>query len=184
MTLIAKPSLAVGLVLLASLAGQTYATCSANIQLVRPDTIYEDNHDGTVTDTNTGLVWAKCSLGQSWVENTPGDSSDDQCSGTLTPLTWKGAQEAAQSANSSNYLGLSDWRVPNSKELGSLVEVACINPAINTSLFPSTPPGLYWTSSPYTRVDYEAWVVTFYDGTSGGSSKKYDRFVRVVRGGQ
>ena len=63
---------------------------------------YDDNGDGTVTDNATGLMWAK----------------NDSGSGML----WADALAYAQLMNASNYLGHSDWRLPNAKELQSIVD--------------------------------------------------------------
>jgi len=40
---------------------------------------YTDNGNGTVTDNNTGLVWQKCTVGQ---------SNDATCSGTDVQYNW------------------------------------------------------------------------------------------------
>ena len=178
-----KPLLTTCLAVTALLASQVHAACHASIQLTKPDSIYTDNFDGSVTDIETGLTWAKCSLGQSWVDNTPNDGSDDQCGGTATTTTWKAALEAAQAANGSDYLGHSDWRLPNKNELESLVESACSNPAINSNRFPATPLVYYWTASPYAGSSNGAWGVNFSHGDVGYVNKRNSNRVRVVRGG-
>ncbi len=67
---------------------------------------YVDNRDGTVTDNATGLMWAQ----------------DD--SGVETPegLNWEEALAWVETRNASNHLGHSDWRLPNVKELQSIVD--------------------------------------------------------------
>ena len=183
MNLPTKPLLTSCLAFIALLAGQVHAACNANIQLTKPDSIYTDNFDGTVTDTETGLVWAKCSLGQNWVDNTPNDGSDDQCSGTAVGYTWKAALAAAQTANVGNYLGQTDWRMPNKKELASLMETACENPAINNNLFPAAPSfGYFWTSSSYVVNSTDAWVINPYNGDDDTQKKQYSNHIRLVRG--
>jgi hypothetical protein len=122
------------------------------------------------------------------VNNTANDGSDDSCSGTATTHNWKGALDAARTASNSTYLGQSGWRLPNVKELGSLLENACTSPAINTSIFPSTPSGIFWTSSPYTGNagwDFEAWYVGFLSrGEIFRETKSNLYYVRLVRGGE
>ncbi|KUJ94418.1 MULTISPECIES: DUF1566 domain-containing protein [Archaeoglobus] len=63
---------------------------------------YADNGDGTVTDKATGLMWVKDDSGY--------------C------MNWKEALEYVQKMNEQGYLGYSDWRLPNAKELQSIVD--------------------------------------------------------------
>lgn len=184
MRLCGKPLLISCLALNVLLAAQVYAACNPGIQLTKPDSIYVDNFDGTVVDTETGLIWAKCSLGQNWVENIPDDGSDDQCSGTGNAYTWEAALEAVQVANSGSYLGHADWRLPNKTELESIVESACFDPAINSNRFPSTNVSLHWASSVYAGNNFNAWVVDFGYGSVGSLAKNSSTHIRVVRGGQ
>ncbi len=60
------------------------------------------NGDGTITDGATGLMWAQ----------------NDSGAG----LTWEEALAWVQTQNAANYLGYDDWRLPNVKELQSLVD--------------------------------------------------------------
>ncbi len=120
---------------------------------------FADNGDGTVTDAAAGLMWAQ------------GDDG--------VQLDWK---EALAHASDSEVGGYSDWRLPNVKELQSLVDYSrspsateseSVGPAID-DVFDSTPMtneggesdyGYYWTSTsanftggePY----YYAWYVAF-----------------------
>lgn len=61
-----------------------------------------DNGDGTITDHATGLMWEQTDsgVGLNWLE----------------ALAW------VQTQNATNYLGYSDWRLPNAKELQSIVD--------------------------------------------------------------
>ena len=62
-------------------------TCVGGITETSPAANFTDNGDGTVTDTTTGLMWSRCSIGQTWsVENS-------NCTGNATAMTW---QEALQ----------------------------------------------------------------------------------------
>jgi hypothetical protein len=92
-----------------------------------PDASYTDNGDGTVTHTPTGLTWKRCVEGQTW--------SDGTCTGTATTATW---QQALKLAAASSFAGHTDWRLPNIKELRSLVEECRSYPAINEAIFPNT----------------------------------------------
>jgi hypothetical protein len=61
-----------------------------------------DNGDGTVTDRSTGLMWSR----------------DDSGSG----MVWEDALAWVEAMNTEAHLGYSDWRLPEAKELQSLVE--------------------------------------------------------------
>jgi hypothetical protein len=52
-----------------------------------PTERFRDNGDGTLTDTQSGMMWMRCSLGQTW--------TGTRCSGKPQALTWKSAQQAA-----------------------------------------------------------------------------------------
>ncbi len=60
---------------------------------------FHDNGDGTITDRATGLMWTKADSG--------------------VPLDWRRALEYAESLECAGY---TDWRVPNAKELQSIVD--------------------------------------------------------------
>ena len=100
-----------------------------------------DNGDGTITDASTGLMWMRCSLGQTYTEG--------RCSGSARSFSWSGGLTAANSLNSAGgHAGYANWRVPNIKELSSIVEYQCHSPAIDLAIFPDTPAETYWSSTP------------------------------------
>ena len=63
---------------------------------------FVDNGDGTITDNATGLMW----------------SEDDSGEG----MNWEDALAWVQQNNEESYLGYNDWRLPNAKELQSIVD--------------------------------------------------------------
>jgi hypothetical protein len=63
---------------------------------------YKDNGDGTVTDAATRLMWSQSDSGAG--------------------MDWEQALTFAQQKNTENYLGHNDWRLPNAKELQSIVD--------------------------------------------------------------
>lgn len=63
---------------------------------------FADNGDGTITDNATELVWGQYDSG--------------------TGLNWEEALAWVQTKNAENYLGHNDWRMPNAKELQSIVD--------------------------------------------------------------
>ncbi|MCK9532836.1 MAG: DUF1566 domain-containing protein [Gammaproteobacteria bacterium] len=169
---------------------QAAVTCANENSAVAETTAtadFTDNGNGTVTDTRTGLVWMRCSLGQTWDGST--------CIGTAGFYTWQAALQAALDINSgasdvdgddaAGYAGASDWRLPNRNELGSIVERRCWYPAINAALFPKTPVSYFWSSSPYAGSPNNAWIVYFDFGhTNNPNIKDYTNRVRLVRAGQ
>lgn len=92
-----------------------------------PDTRFKDNGNGTVTDNLTGLMWTKSASSQGY--------------------NWPGALSNISSFNSTNYLGHSDWRLPNRKEIRSLVDYSQANPALPAGNPFEVPDQDYWTSS-------------------------------------
>lgn len=106
---------------------------------------FVDNSDGTITDNSTGLMWMK----------------DDSKEG----MNWVDALTFAQTKNSEKYLGFSDWRLPNAKELQSIVDYErspqqTNSPAIDPVFFCSeiTDEGgntnypFYWTSTTHENM--------------------------------
>ncbi|MCP3950977.1 MAG: DUF1566 domain-containing protein, partial [Desulfobacterales bacterium] len=119
-------------------------TCQEEgIPAYTPTSRFSDHGDGTVTDTQTDLMWAKCAEGL----------SGGAClGGSAIKRNWEGALDLANISTLADY---DNWRLPNIKELRSIVEQQCYRPAINLDVFPNTPspssakddPG-FWSASP------------------------------------
>ncbi len=106
-------------------------TCNSAIPFSTPDSQLTDNGNGTITDTATGLMWKKC------LEGISGQQCD---SGSVLTFTWQGALERPGVVNGGGgFAGQTDWRLPNIKELRSIVEEKCYQPAINLNRFPNPP---------------------------------------------
>jgi hypothetical protein len=140
---------------------RTGAANRFSVKLVRGNPDYGknkfiDNGDGTVSDLATGLMWARDDSG--------------------LPLNWEDALEWAQARNGQDYLGYSDWRVPDAKELHSIVDYtrspqatasAAIDPVFNISIIrdeegqDSYP--FYWSSTTHvnTRGGHAAVYICF-----------------------
>ena len=129
---------------------------------------YFDPGNGTVKDTVTGLVWQKCSAGQ---------TNNASCTGTASTMNWKSALAYCDGLTLG---GRSDWRLPNVKELLTLVNPLKSSPAIDTAVFPNTALSLYWSSSPSIT---NAWHVRFIDGNSQTYNITNSIQVRCVAGG-
>lgn len=95
-----------------------------------------DHGNGTVTDRATTLMWAKADSG--------------------VGMHWAAALAWVQARNAAKYLGYSDWRLPNAKELQSLVDYtrapavtrsAAIAPLFHTTQLPDGDYPYFWTST-------------------------------------
>lgn len=157
------------------------ARCVRNITtpVPLPAFRYIDNGDGTTTDNYTGLVWKKTK--------------------SPTSYTWEGALAYVNSLNASGgFAGKSDWRLPNIRELFSLVDVKRFGPTLNTSAFtnlsdlPSystkTPGstgsvGTFWSSTTQSADGTIAWDLhDIYNGLVSYTAKTSLEYVLVVRG--
>ncbi len=119
-----------------------------------------------VIDSKTGLIWRRCSVGQTW--------SGGTCTGTASTFTQEGALVHAQSQ--------AGWRLPNVKELSSIVNRTKDRPTIDDTAFPATVSSWYWSSSPYAYNVIAAWYVDFMVGGTGTSYRGgADFYVRLVR---
>ncbi len=161
-------------VLVAFASLQAHASCRGDIlPSATPTSDFTVNIDGTVTHNPTGLMWKQCQDGL----------SDAACAtGTALDVSWPNALAAAKN---SAFAGYSDWRLPNRKELESLVDDSCAFPAINSTVFPGRAGGLAWTSTTAAGETSLAWFVLFGDGSSNtGSKSDTTGAVRLVRAGQ
>ena len=167
--------------LLSTVAAHAAQLCEpANIPASTPTSQFTIHDIGTtVTDNKTGLMWKRCSEGQDWNGST--------CTGIAAIYTWQTALQQVQNINGTGgFAGKKDWRVPNIKELASLVEVQCSSPAINMTVFPETPWvfKFFWSSSSEASISNQAWAVVPTGGNVNRGSKDANGWVRLVRSGQ
>jgi hypothetical protein len=164
-----------GLILCFSL--NAFAECQSNIDVVSSDDyIIFDN--ATVTDKRTGLMWMTCSLGQY--------HSELGCAGEADEASWS---QALVEAQFSNFAGHDDWRLPNIKELSSIIGIKCSNSRdnqINNMIFPNTPHDylqtFYWSSSTFAGAKDRAWYVDFLGAYNQYVTyKTNEHYVRLVR---
>ena len=155
-------------------------TCKYDIiERTQPVGQYFDNKNGTVTDIVNGLIWTKCSVGENYNE------ADNGCAGdSLNIKSWKEALSVAN--DNESYLGQDGWRLPNIKELNSLIERACVAPSISLSSFPSTQSAVYWSNTfdakninPIPGVD--GLVIDFTNGTEFVTDVNRHRLIRLVK---
>jgi hypothetical protein len=143
--------------LAASGQAQSYAAgddAAMHAGVAWPATRWIDHHDGTVTDTLTGLVWLRDA-------------------GCLAPAAWAGALAAVDHL-AAGACGLSDgsaagqWRLPNQWELESVVDESASAPAIGAAApFVNVAATAYWTSTSYYGGQVgspSAWAIRMADG--------------------
>jgi hypothetical protein len=136
---------------------------------------FQDNGDGTVTDRVSRLMWTRCSAGQEWTAG--------NCAGAARSVDWAGAAAVARDVNRQGALFFSDWRVPQLRELATLVAPACAAPRVDLTVFPGTPAEFYWSAS--TRPG-EATPARVYALSFGGEGvlampRSEQNHVRLVR---
>jgi uncharacterized membrane protein len=129
---------------------------------------FTDNGNGAVLDNLTGLVWLKnadCFGNKTWMNalSLAGQVSDGAC----------GLADGSEAG---------DWRLPNIKELHSLVDYGLAFPAINVDHPFADVEAYYWSSTTSVAEPEEAW--TWWPGTGlvGSQPKTQNsRFVWPVR---
>jgi hypothetical protein len=124
-----------------------------------------------VTDNLTGLMWTKDA-------NLPNGTK-----------TWQQALDYVAGMNAGTYPnhGYTDWRLPNRKELYSLMDFSQYNPPLSSGHpFTNVQASNYWSSTTFAYYYYtdDAWVVYMWDGVVGYNYKPNYRYMWPVRGGQ
>lgn len=169
------------MIILSLLITSTAATAAQHCEpTIAPDTpagrFILNAIKGTALDKKTGLMWKRCAQGQTW------DSAIKTCSGTVNTYDWKNALSGAESEV---FAGFDDWRLPNKKELNSIIERKCYKPTINLIVFSSEAPGrTFWTATPSAAYSGSVWLADFFlgDESYGSTGSSYRYAVRLVRG--
>jgi hypothetical protein len=125
-------------------AGQTCNTDDFPLSL--PSARFLINDDATLSDTETDLMWQRCAWGQEW--------TGSACEGEAKSMSWAEAIQLADEINADGTWFYNDWRLPNVRDLASIIERQCQEPRTNLELFPNTPAAFFWTST--TRGGEEA----------------------------
>jgi len=159
------------------------AVCQAEMQgafpgdgVTGPALSYWDNGDGTITDLNTRLMWEKKVEGSGCLH-----CMDDVY--TQFPGTGMWINDVNVEGGT-GFAGHNDWRLPNVRELHSIVDYGEALPAIHPAFGP-TAASSYWSSTvpAFPTFAAAAWHVNFATGTVPGFSLLENAFhVRAVRG--
>jgi hypothetical protein len=122
-----------------------------------PQPRYAVAADGaSVLDLGTGLTWQRA---------------------VGSPRTW----DAARTTCKSLALAGGGWRLPDMKELQTLIDERRTDPAIDPVAFPDTPGEGFWTSPPLAATPPFAWFVSFEGGIAYNSDAGHLYNVRCVR---
>jgi hypothetical protein len=118
---------------------------------------YTIQADGTVADGRTRLTWQRA----------------------VEPVqrTWKDAATYCRGLP----LAGGGWRLPDVKELQTLIDESRRGPAIDPQVFPETPAEGFWTSPPLAGMPTFAWFVSFDGGIAYNSNEEHLYNVRCVR---
>ena len=148
-----------------------------------PDPRFFDNEDGTVTDYLTGLIWLKDANCTKFYSD---DNNGENLRGWSAALT-------VVNLLASGHCGLSDgssaeeWRLPNVRELQSLVDYGKYGPALPSDHHfqnvQSLNFGGYWSSTTLLQTTNSAWYVYMYNGHVHHDQKGFTYNVWPVRGG-
>ncbi len=124
-----------------------------------------------VLDKETGLLWARCPLGYTFGSR----GTCEAVPGETALFTWGDALAAVVALKGTDFLnaGFTDgWRLPNIKELASIVERRCKEPALNGNSFPGHLPAYYWSATPVPQLtvavgqnwEQQVWAVNMKSG--------------------
>ncbi|MGD1823671.1 MAG: DUF1566 domain-containing protein [Pleomorphochaeta sp.] len=107
---------------------------------------FEDNNDGTISDNATNLMWSQQDSG--WV-NDDGSIRDINDDNYGNGRTWVDTLAWVEKMNEIEYLGYSDWRLPDIKELQSIVQYEKTElPATDPNFFNLSRPDCFvWSST-------------------------------------
>jgi len=139
----------------------------------RPD---NQEDDGTVTDKKTGLMWT-------------------QNANRFESVLWEAAftsvlnlRTLPEGCGSSGVACYTDWRLPNIKELQSLIDYGHSSPAMpenSETAFENIKNYYYWSSTTDINNPYAyAWAVYMVTGKVNGQTKSNPCYVWPVRGGK
>jgi len=159
-------------------SNERFYRCVRNSQVAASPS-FEDTGNGTVRDLTTGLMWQQANARENLV-------ADYQ-------FTWQNALRHCENATTDGHL---DWRLPNIKELQSLVHYG-ENDGLASVFTQETPSGApyYWSSTTDEQAPAWAYYACFggscadgpgslssapkYAGVAG--SEQFDNYVRCVR---
>ena len=146
---------------------------SATTPVNNPKYVISDNGQ-EVLDLQTNLIWRRCVEGMTWNGKT---CIDENMSGPLFFMYQEALQRATHQAAETKKA----WRLPNIKELTSLMDYTQTDMTIDSTAFPATPNAQSWSSSSYSADAFFSWIVHFYYGKVYFDYTEDMGVVRLVR---
>jgi hypothetical protein len=168
---------------------------------------YQDNGDGTFTDCKTKLMWEEKDnsgdihdVNNTYTWSSSGNFADgtlfngkstigtdflytlnNTCIGSVTTQCASDS-DCSSYGGKCGFAGYRDWRIPNVKELQSIVDYSTYYPAFSAPGEVGTEYS-YWSSTTFASSTSSAWFVYFYDGFVHYNSfnKTSYNFARAVR---
>ena len=125
-----------------------------------------------IADRWTGLVWQACVA----------ESTGEECidASEQRTYTW---QQALSYCDALTIGDAEGWRLPNIKELRSIVDTRRKRPCIDTTVFAATPFELFWSSTTLVEEASSAFSIEFLGGNINSTGKDEAMYVRCVRDG-
>lgn len=150
-------------------------TCASNVEESTPTTRFVFHNNGTVSDTETGIIWMRCAMGQKWDGKT--------CLGKAQDYSWQEAKDAVAVLNSDTFGEPTSWRLPYAPELASIIERKCFQPRVNLSVFPATPAKAFWTGMERKGDAEQAYALGFARDGIMPTKKSYQGPIRLMQDG-
>ncbi len=181
------------LLIVLGIAGSGNVATAAKPQTPR----FVDNGDGTITDTQTGLMWEKKT------GTVGGGKNFDDPTNVDNTYTWTANSPAADGTLFADFLAKMnctisatggcgpgnhrDWRIPTIAELRTILtaDPNCslfISPCIDPIFGPTAAVG-YWSSSSLAGDPGDAWLVNFGNSIVAAVPGTNSIWARAVRGG-
>ena len=144
----------------------------------RPDLLsnFAIDQNGLANKAGSSLSWSRCPAGMQL-------SNPKNCSGTPLFLTFDQAQTYAIEISEKSAQKI---RLPTRREMSSITESNCINPSLNTNVFPASSIDKFWTSEQNSlRKNLACTVYTYQGRATCNDSKIIERpFMLVIERGR
>jgi len=164
-----------GILLLAILL--TVAGCGRKLPPDCRDVLENDDYgrfeligQGIARDTELGIEWFRCSVGQRFVKG--------KCVGEALYVHWEVGVSTVEEMNEK--VG-GRWRLPTLEELVSLRVKGCGNPSVNGNVFPNILVENYWASDKSIHPGFRCGMYTYSGATSCRLFDSLERPILIVR---